>query len=118
MKGIPADLDLATLHGAEVVQVCLGLWQVQLCFHTGVSISIECDWELVDENNRLIDCSSDTVREQPFQLHLLLSRVVVATEVSSPLSFSLGFTGGLRFRVLVRDDGNESFSIQPLGIIV
>jgi len=34
------------------------------------------------------------------------------------LSFSLGFTGRLRFRVLVRDDGNESFSIQPLGIIV
>jgi hypothetical protein len=30
MPGIPADLDFSFLRGVEVIQVCLGVWQVLL----------------------------------------------------------------------------------------
>jgi hypothetical protein len=118
VTGIPADLDISSLHGAEVVQVCLGMWQVQLRFHDGVSVSVEGDWQLLDERGVMIDQSSDMVREQPFQLHRLLGRGVTATIVDAPLSFSLMFSGNLVFRVTVRDRGYECCSIEPLGIIL
>jgi hypothetical protein len=118
MHGIPAGLDLSFLHGAELIQVCLGVWQAQFHFAPQASIAVEGDWELADEEGRVIDQSSDVVREHPFQLHLLLQRVVVGVEVSAPLSFALRFTGGLVLRVFVRGEGHESFSIQPGDIFV
>jgi hypothetical protein len=118
MPGIPAELNLSFLRGAEVVQVCLGVWQVQVHFEPSASLSVEGDWELADADGQIIDRSSDTVRESPFHLHLLLQRVVVGEEVSAPLSFALRFTGGLVLRVFVNGDGGESFSIQPGNIFV
>jgi hypothetical protein len=118
MSGIPADLDLSFLRGAEVVQVCLGVWQVQVHFEPPASLAVEGDWELTDAGGQVIDRSSDTVRERPFHLHLLLQHVVVAAEVSAPLSFALRFTGGLVLRVFVSGRGGESFSIQPGNIFV
>ena len=118
MPGIPADLDLSFLHGKELVQVCLGVWQVQFHFEPTASLTVEGDWELTDAEGRVIDRSSDTVRDSPFHLHLLLQRVVVGTEVSAPLSFALQFTGGLVLRVFVSGNGGESFSIQPGNIFV
>jgi hypothetical protein len=118
MSDIPATLDLSFLRGAEVIQVCLGTWQVQFHFAPQASVSVEGDWELADAEGRLIDRSADTIREQPFHLHLLLQRVVVEAEVSAPFSFALRFTGGLVLRVFARSDGYESFSIQPGNIFV
>ena len=40
MYGVPADLDLAFLHGAELIQVCLGQYQLQFHFHPAGSISV------------------------------------------------------------------------------
>jgi hypothetical protein len=118
MPGIPADLDLSFLRGAELVQVCLGVWQVQFHFEPPASLTVEGDWELTDAEGRVIDRSSDTVREPPFHLHLLLQRVVVGTEVTAPLSFALQFTGGLVLRVFVSGNVGESFSIQPGNIFM
>jgi hypothetical protein len=118
MRGIPADLDLTFLRDAELIQVCLGMWQVQFHFEPFASIAVEGDWELADEEGSVIDRSSDTVRQQPFHLHLLLQRIVVGAEVSAPLSFVLRFSGGLILKVFVRSDGYESFSIQPGNIVV
>lgn len=118
MPGIPAELDLSFLRGAEVVQVCFGAWQFQLHFEPQASMIVECDWELADKEGVVIDRSSDTVRERPFHLHLLLQRVVVAADVSAPLSFAIRFTGGLILRVFVDTRGGESFSIQPGNIFV
>jgi hypothetical protein len=119
MPGIPEILDLSFLRGAELIQVCLGVWQVQLHFsEPPATIAIEGDWEMTDEQGRVIDQSSDAVRQQPFHLHLLLQRVVTAVEVSAPLSFALRFTGGLVLRVFASSQGYESFSIQPGNIFV
>jgi hypothetical protein len=118
MNAILADLDLSSLVGAEVEQNCLGMWQVQIRFNSGASISIEGDWVFSDEQGRVIDRNSDSIRQRPFQLHRLLQRVVVATEISPPLSLSLRFTWGYVLTLTVSNGGYESFSIEPLGIIL
>jgi hypothetical protein len=119
MNGIPDDLDLSTLHGAEVIQVCLGIWQVHVNFKTGASLSVNGDWEMVDERGEIIDRSSDTLRStRSVHLHLLLGRLVKGTAVDSPLSLSLTLTGNLVFRVTVSDRGYECCSIEPLRIVL
>lgn len=118
MPGIPVDLDLSFLRGAELTHVCLGVWHVQFHFEPPASLTVNGDWELADAEGLVIDKSSDIVRERPFYLHLLLQRVVLATEVSAPLSFAIRFTGGLILRVFVSGHRGESFSIQPGNISV
>jgi hypothetical protein len=48
MYGVPTDLDLSFLHGALLIQVCLGQHQVQFHFHPTGSIAVEGGWELRD----------------------------------------------------------------------
>jgi len=52
MPGMSADLDLSFLLGAELIQVCLGVWQVQFHFHPPASVAVEGDWELSDDGGR------------------------------------------------------------------
>jgi len=119
MRGIPADLDLSFLHGKELVQVCLGVWQVQFHFEPTASLAVEGDWELTDAEGRVIDRNSDTVRDSPFHLHLLLQRVVVGTEGPHRYrSRCNSRAGGLSLRVFVSGNGGESFSIELGNIFV
>jgi hypothetical protein len=55
MYGVPRDLNLAFLHGAELVQVCLGQYQVQFHFHPIGEISVQCRWELIDADGKSLD---------------------------------------------------------------
>jgi hypothetical protein len=121
MYGIPADLDLAFLVGAEVVQVCLGSFDVQVRFHPAASIHINGgDWELKDDRGQIIDRSSDEPAKgrAPFLLHRLLGLRVQATEASPLRWLELKFENGLALRLIDDSVQYESFEIWPLGLIV
>jgi hypothetical protein len=117
MHGVPVDLDLAFLHGAELVQVCLGVWQIQFHFHPGGSIFVQGNWELLSAAGEQVDRSHDGPERPPFELHRLLGRTVDGTEVSAPDSFSLRFDGGNVLRVYGSLGQYEDFEIWPRGII-
>jgi hypothetical protein len=55
VHGVPANLDLAFLRGAELIQVRLGLHQLQFHFHRAGSISVQGEWELPTSSNLLSD---------------------------------------------------------------
>lgn len=118
MYGVPADLDLAFLHGAVLIQVCLGQWQVQFHFHPAASISIEGRWELLDTAGVRIDGAHDTSERPPYQLHRLLGQRIASSEVAAPKWFALRFDGGEVLRVFDDSEQYESFSIQPGNIFV
>jgi hypothetical protein len=46
MYGVPADLDLSRFQGAELIQICLGEFQIQFHFHRNGTISAEGKREL------------------------------------------------------------------------
>ncbi len=117
MYGVPADLDLTFLHGAELIQVRLGLYQVQFQFHPIGSISVEGERELRDAADVRIDGFHGGAERPPYQLHRLLGRRVSATEVSAPSWFSLRFESGDLLRVFDDNHEQESFQIEPGGII-
>ena len=118
MHGVPANLDLAFLQGAELIQVCLGSHQVQFHFHPAGSIFVEDGWELLDAGGQRIDRSHDRPDRPPYQLHRLLGRTVVGTEVSAPDWFALRFAGGEVLRVFDDSERYESFQIRPGRVVV
>lgn len=118
MYGVPADLNLTFLHGAELIQVCLGLSQLQFHFHPVGSIAVEGGWELLDADGARLDGWQDGPDRPPYQLHRLLGRRVAGSEVAAPDWFALRFEGGEVLRVFDDSPQYESFQIEPGGIIV
>jgi hypothetical protein len=118
MYGVPADLDLRFLHGAELIQVCLGEHQVQFHFHPAGSIYVDGRWELLDVAGEQIDRRCDEPQRPPYQLHRLLGQSVAGSEVSAPDSFLLRFGSGDGLRIYDSSPHYESFQIQPGNIIV
>jgi hypothetical protein len=118
MYGVPADLDLAFLHGGELIQVCLGLHEVQFHFHPTGSISVQGGWELLAPDGVCMDRSDDGPDRLPYELHRLLGHRVVGGEVFAPEWFALRFDGGEVLRVFDDSAQYESFSIQPGNIYV
>ena len=121
MHEIPADLDLAFLVGSEVVQVCLGSFDVQVHFQPEASIHITGgDWELKDQSGRIIDRALDAPAHEggPFLLHRLLGRRVRTVEVHPPDWLEVIFEDGLALRIIDDSEQFESFEIQPLGLTV
>lgn len=118
MYGVPAGLDLAFLHGAELIQVCLGQYQVQFHFHPAGSISVEGGWVLLDAAGERIDGSQEGSERPPYQLHRLLGRRVAASDVAAPSWFALQFEGGEVLRIFDDSQQYESFTIQPGNIFI
>jgi hypothetical protein len=116
MYGVPTDLDLGYLHGATLIQVCLGEYQLQFHFHPKGSISVEGRWELHDAAGELIDRLYDGMERPAYQLHRLLGQAVVGTEVAAPVSCALRFQKGEVLRLF--DDSQQYESFQIDGVIV
>ena len=117
MYGVPADLDLAFLHGAELIQVCQGQYQLQFHFHPAGSISVEGGWELRDAAGVRLDGQHGGPDRPPYQLHRLMGCRVAGSEVSAPEWFALRFEGGEVLRVYDDSPQYESFQIEPGSII-
>jgi hypothetical protein len=85
--GVPEDLDLQFLHGAEVIEVCIGLYQVQFIFHPEANVSVEGAWILYAAHGSQLDRSRPSPRQEPFSI-----------------ASTAGATGGRNQRVLAKLD--------------
>jgi hypothetical protein len=118
MYGVPNGLDLNFLHGSELIQVCLGVHQVQFHFHPVGTIAVEGEWELLRADGSALDRSEPAPRTLPFQLHRLLGQRVTRTQVDPPTSIAVWFESGELLRVYDSSKEYESFTIQPGDIVV
>jgi hypothetical protein len=116
--GVPEGLDLQFLHGAELIQICMGLYQVQFIFHPAANISVEGEWNLYAPDGSELDRSRPSPRQEAFQLHRLLGQRVAASTVSSPNWIALRFEAGELLRISDSSKEYESFSIQPGNIFI
>lgn len=117
MHGVPESLDLVFLHGCELVQVCLGQFQLQFHFHPVGSIYVEGRWELRNEHDEVIDATNNDPERPPYQFQYLLGRCVTGTEISPPTWVEVRFENEMKLRLFDEAD-YESIQIQPGNIIV
>jgi len=91
---------------------------LQFHFHAAGSISVDGEWELRDAAGVRIDRWHDGPDRPPYQLHRQLRRRVAGSKVSAPEWFALRFEGGDALSVFDHSPHDESFQIEPGGIIV
>lgn len=110
MYGVPADLDLSFLHRTELIQVRIGVYDVQFHFEPDAAICAGDSWELFDETGACVDSGLPFPRP-PFQLHRLLGQRVTRIEVVAPTHLELTFERGERLRFADSSERYESFTI-------
>lgn len=54
MYGLPKQTDLSFLANLELIQVCIGIYQVILHFDKETSISLECEYQVNGKTKDLI----------------------------------------------------------------
>jgi hypothetical protein len=99
--GVPADLDLSRFQGAELIQICLGEFQIQFHFHPKGMISAEGNWELRNASADVIDKAQSNGERDVCRLHVLLGKAVNTHSIDPPQSFSLGFESGHVLTILL-----------------
>jgi hypothetical protein len=121
MYGVPADLDLSVLRGAELIQVCLGRFDIQFQFHPIGHVLVTGGWELFDETGVLIGCGVQEGSRPPFQLHRLLGEKIVGISIHAPTYLELVFSNGDTLRLVDNSEQYESFTIDlhpQAGLII
>jgi hypothetical protein len=116
MHGVPTDLDLSALEGAELIQVCLGFNDVQFHFRPIGHISVVGRWEFFDDAGVSADHGMESEARPPYQLHRLLGENIVQITLA-PEAIDLRFGNGDRLRLNDDSEQYESFTIdlQPHG---
>ena len=121
MYGVPPDLALDVLHGAEIVQLCVGEHQIILNFHPSGYISMEGHWELRDSSEHILDSAQEHSQRDSYRLHVILNRPITAHILNPPDSFALIFDTGHKLTIYDSSEHYESCAIhlpdQPMIII-
>ena len=102
MHPFPQATDFNFLIGAELEQVCLGQWQIQLNFDKA-RIFVEGELEHVEKSGNLHRHNTDVDRLSPIFLHRLFGQKIHSIE-AEPFCLSLAFNDGDIIRIL-SDDG-------------
>jgi len=106
MYGLKSDQDLGFLCDRELMQVCVGLYQVILRFDSSVSLSVTGRYLLNDSP------------AQPSHLLALLGRRIVTTENMGQGTIVVRFDDGSHLAVLDSNQHYESYEISAPGIYV
>jgi len=116
--GVAEDIDLTGLVGRKLQRISIGVERFELSFDDGWLLNIECAWRLDGSAGLIVEAERDTLLDSVDQLTRLVGAVVEFAVPRPPdrIEIDLGEKGRL---VLIDDsDMLESFSIEPIGIIV
>ena len=125
MYGVPEDLALNRLVGWFLIQIRIGVGDIQFHFATAsapgqsedASICVTGDWEIRDTPGEIIDKFVSHDQRKEYRVHGLLNCEVTDVRIHAPSSFSVLFSGGLTLTCF--DDPNfEAIEIYPDGIII
>ncbi len=102
-------IDLNWIIGKELLQVCIGLYQVILRFTHQLSITIECQYSLSTQE-AVVEASGDNP-EISKDLVCLLGCSIYSCHQHENGEFVLDFSNGYSLKLLPETTGTESFSI-------
>jgi hypothetical protein len=117
MYGLPSDVDLSFLVGAEVIQVCIGSQQAQIHFFPeGVSIFVETDMTFRSPAGRV--SRYESVPESAPSLVTLLHDVVKQARAETPRILRLEFSSGAVLHIEDTSEHDESFQIKHGDLLI
>jgi hypothetical protein len=114
MKGLPSNIDLTALSGAEVTQLCFGAAQLQIHFANQSSIAVESDMVLVNPEGEVR--VEDYSQAASLLCGLLGDQVLAATRREDG-GLLIRFHGGIALHLLNDSAQFESFQVLLAGQI-
>jgi hypothetical protein len=109
--------DWSFLIGGEVIQVAIGLHNVQLALFKDISISIECDFKH-ERAGRVVSGASE-MHVRAATLVSLLGKTVQRVMADGEVALVLQFGGEETVTILVNDEPYECFHVNgPAGLII
>ena len=124
MYEIPADEDWSFLVGAQLSQLCIGSYNLQLHFNDKAAISIQgLDTPTKSLSHKAVSLRSPavgTIPEMAVSLISLLGARVLKVTAENSTTLALCFSNMEELRIFDCNDGYESFTINggPSGVIV
>ena len=106
----------ARLIGAEVQQVCVGLFDLQFHLHPTGHISVWSRCELVAGNGTIMDLWEDGVRSGRFLFADLLGGTIADVVVADSSTLRLSLADGRAIVLYDTSDQYESFSVNDVYI--
>jgi hypothetical protein len=114
MYEIPSNVDWSFLVGKEVVQLCIGSYDIQLNFHGDFNISMFVDQPTKSFHHTTTHTNTCTVGGVPggaITLISLLGATVQRVVVENSRILALYFSNHEELRLYETGDGYESFTI-------
>jgi hypothetical protein len=110
MYGIDKSVNFHFLVGKELVQICIGLYQLILNFSDQVSIAVECMIRLCRPDGSMLEISCDAP-ELTRALTCLLGYTVVSINTEFEGEMILKFSDGSKLFIVDSNEDQESFTI-------
>lgn len=105
----PKDLD--TIKGKEVIQVCIGSYQVILNFTQSLTLTIEGGYSLENKNFAELRFAGD-MPDRTKELVCLLGASIVRAARLLDECVIIDFSNGYKLKLFSEPTGMESFSIR------
>ena len=118
MFGVAEDIDLTGLVGRKLQRISVGVERLELGFDDDWLLNIECSWRLEGSAGLIAEGERSALLDGADKLTRLVGSVVEFAVPRSPDRIDVDF--GEQGRLVLIDDSDllESFSIEPIGIIV
>ena len=110
MYGIDKTINLNFLVGKELLQLCIGLYQLRLNVTDQLTISAECIIRLMHPDGSVVEISCDRP-ELSSRLTCLLGRAIEAIQTDVKGVLNLSFSDGFQLSIVDSNEDEESFTI-------
>ena len=118
MFGVAEDLELSGLKGKKLTRLAVSEERVELGFEDDWRVTIECTWRLEHGRDVVAVGGREHLLEEIDKLNVLVGAPVSAIEARPPDRIVLQFPDNRTLTVIDDSDILESFSIDPIGVVV
>ena|SRR5690348_1799074 len=115
MYGLKKEIDLSFLVGRELIQVAIGLYQVQFHFDEDVAVSVEAEFRYFDGQDEWIWRQEPSSHQIAARTVTMLGASITSLERSENGTLALMFSNGHRLTVLDSFKECESYDITRPG---
>ena len=118
MFGVAEDLELSGLKGKKLTRLAVSEERVELGFEDDWRISIECAWRLEQGTDVVASGGRGHLLEEIDKLNPVVGLAVSMIEARPPDRIVLSFGDDRILTIIDDSDMLESFSIDPIGVVV
>jgi hypothetical protein len=111
MYGLKKEIDLSFLVGRELIQVAIGLYQVQFHFDEDIAVSVEAEFRYFDGQNEWIWRQEPSSHQIAARTLTMVGASITGLERNENGTLALMFSNGHRLTVLDSFKEYESYDI-------